>query len=127
MYKEKGVKNDPWKPTNDVPYDWDFEHYEYRIATHKKFLKKVHSPKYVPFENTQELVEAWEKKCPANKDRPNGTMPLIWIKEKENGDIHLINDFYKTGVGTSSIILSFESLFEEYIFADGSICGKKEE
>lgn len=56
MYKEKGVKNDPWRPTKDVPYDWDFDHYKYRIATHEEFLKKVHSPKeYVPFENTQEL------------------------------------------------------------------------
>lgn len=125
MYKEKGVKNDPWRPTKDVPYDWDFDHYKYRIATHEEFLKKVHSPKeYVPFENTQEFIEAWEKKYPTNKDRPNGTMPLIWIKEKEDEDVHLINDFYKTGVGTSSIILSFESLFKEYTFVDGSVCGK---
>ena len=30
-YKEKGVKNDSWRPINDVPYNWDFDHYEYRI------------------------------------------------------------------------------------------------
>ena len=128
VYKEKGVKNDPWKETKELPYNWDFDHYEYRIATHKEFLKKVHSKEYVPFENTQELIEAWEKKYPTNKDRPNGTMPLIWIKLKENeNNTSLITDFGDYGVSTSSIIMSFDSLFEKYTFADGSVCGKKEE
>ena len=89
-----------------------------------KWRIKPIEKKYVPFENPQEFIEVWEKKYPTNKDRPNGTMPLIWIKEKEDEDVHLINDFYKTGVGTSSIILSFESLFKEYTFVDGSVCGK---
>jgi len=126
MYKEKGVKNDPWKLTEDVPCDWDFDHYEYLIATHEDFLKKVHSPKeYVPFENVQELIEAWEKKYPTNKDRPNGTMPLIWIKEKINEDtISLIVDFGNYGVSTAYNVILFNDLFEKYTFADGSVCGK---
>lgn len=121
VYKEKGVKNDPWRPTKDIVYNWDFDHYEYRINR----AKESKEDKYVPFENTQELIEAWEKKCPANKDRPKGTMPLIWIKEKEDEYVYLISDFYKTSIGTSSKILNFESLFEEYTFADGSACGKR--
>ena len=121
VYKEKGVKNDPWRPINDVPYNWDFDHYEYRIKPEEK-----KEDKYVPFENTQELIEAWEKKCPANKDRPNGTMPLIWIKEKKNeNSISLISDFGDYGVSTSYKVLTFNSLFEEHTFADGSVCGKR--
>ena len=131
VYKEKGVKNDPWKEIKDVPYDWDFDHYEYRINRAEEspswdFVIHSKSKEYVPFENTQELIEAWEKKCPANKDRPNGTMPLIWIKEKENeNNISLITDFNSYGVSTSCKDMSFDSLFEKYIFADGSVCGKR--
>lgn len=121
MYKEKGVKNDLWKLTEDVPCDWDFDHYEYCIKSEEK-----KEDKYVPFENTQELIEAWEKKCPANKDRPNGTMPLIWIKEKKNEDaISLIVDFDNYGVSTAYNVIVFIDLFEQYTFADGSICGKR--
>lgn len=121
VYKEKGVKNDPWKETKELPYNWDFDHYEYRINR----AEESKEDKYVPFENTQELIEAWEKKCPANKDRPNGTMPLIWIKEKKHEDtISLITDFTGYGVSTSYKDMSFDSLFEKYTFADGSVCGK---
>lgn len=124
VYKEKGVKNDPWKETKELPYNWDFDHYEYRINR----AKESKEDKYVPFENTQELIEAWEKKCPANKDRPNGTMPLIWIKPKENeNNTSLITDFGDYGVSTSLFVMTFNDLFEKYTFADGSICGKKEE
>lgn len=122
VYKEKGVKNDPWRPTRDIVYNWDFDHYEYRINR----AEESKEDKYVPFENTQELIEAWEKKCPANKDRPNGTMPLIWIKEKDNENfISLITDFTGYGVSTSYKDMSFDSLFEKYTFADGSVCGKR--
>ena len=122
VYKEKGVKNDPWKETKESPYDWDFEHYEYRINR----AGESKEDKYVPFENTQELIEAWEKKCPANKDRPNGTMPLVWIKEKDNKNfISLITDFTGYGVSTSYKDMSFDSLFEKYTFADGGVCGKR--
>ena len=122
VYKEKGVKNDPWKETKELPYNWDFDHYEYRINR----AEESKEDKYVPFENTQEIIEAWEKKCPANKDRPNGTMPLIWIKEKDNKNfISLITDFNGYGVSTSYKDMSFDSLFEKYTFADGSVCGKK--
>ena len=127
VYKEKGVKNDPWKETKELPYNWDIDHYEYRIATHKEFLKKVHSKKYVPFENTQEFIEAWEKKYPSNKNRPKGTMPLIWIMPKDNqNNVSLITDFGEKEIGTSLNIITFESLFKKWLFADCTPCGKEE-
>lgn len=128
VYKEKGVKNDPWRPTKDIVYEWDFDHYEYRINR----AKESKEDKYVPFENTQELIEAWEKKYPTNKDRPNGTMPLIWIKVKGNhlkneNYISLITDFNDYGISTSYKVMDFNDLFEKYTFADGSICGKSKQ
>ena len=131
VYKEKGVKNDPWKPTKDTPYDWDFDHYEYRINRAEEssswdFVIHSKSKEYVPFENTQELIEAWEKKYPTNKDRPNGTMPLIWIMPKDNKrNVSLIIEFGNLGVATSLNVITFEILFEKWLFADGSICGKR--
>lgn len=120
VYKEKGVKNDPWKEIKELPYDWDFDHYEYRIKPEEK-----KEDKYVPFENIQELIEAWEKKCPANKDRPDGTMPLIWVMSRnDNRSKHLITDFYNDGVGVGSIYFTLTKLFDECVFIDSTPCGK---
>ena len=111
---------DKWKDCETRPL-WNGDPTEYRIKPEEK-----KEDKYVPFENIQELIEAWEKKCPANKDRPNGTMPLIWIKEKKNEDtISLIVDFGSYGVSTAYNVITFTDLFEKYTFTDDSVCGKR--
>lgn len=111
-----------WVDCENEP-TWDI-YRKYRIKPEKESKED----KYVPFENTQEFIEAWEKKYPTNKDRPNGTMPLIWIASKElKNNISLITDFGDYGISTSCFVMSFNDLFEKYTFADGSVCGKKEE
>lgn len=87
---------------------------------------------YIPFNSVQELIDAWEKKCPGNINRPDVTMPLIWIKNKEKNRVYLITDFlfekcYGCDVGTEEEDLELSNLFKDYTFLDGSIIGKKKE
>lgn len=82
---------------------------------------------YVPFNTVQELIDAWDNKYP--QDRPEGVMPLIWIKRKEMNRVYLITDFlfekkYDCDVGTEDENLKLQELFDDYTFADGSIIGK---
>ena len=88
--------------------------------------------KYVPFNTVQELIDAWDNKYPQNKNRPEGTMPLIWIKHKEKNRVYLITDFlfdkaYDCDVGTEDENLRLTELFENFTFLDGSIIGKVKE
>ena len=87
---------------------------------------------YVPFDTVEGLIEAWDNKYPQNKNRPEGTMPLIWIKNKQKNRVYLITDFlfekaYNCDVGTEDENLELKELFEDYTFADGSIIGKVKE
>lgn len=90
-------------------------------------------PEYVPFDSVQELINAWDEKYPQNKNRPEGTMPLIWIKNKECSRVHLITDFFfertfmGCDVGTSDYHFTLKELFEKYTFLDDSIIGKVKE
>lgn len=87
---------------------------------------------YVPFDTVQELIDAWDEKYPQNKNRPEGTMPLIWVKSKQKNRVYLITDFlfdkyFNNDVGTEDSNLQLKELFEDYTFADGSIIGKVKE
>lgn len=103
---------------------WDFIKYEYRIEPSED--------KYVPFDTVQELIDCWDNKYPQNKSRPKGTMPLIWIKEKES-DIRIViteyyfeRDCHEADVGTSRDYITLERLFYDYTFLDDSVIGKVE-
>jgi hypothetical protein len=84
---------------------------------------------YVPFDTVQELIDAWDEKYPQNKNRPEGTMPLIWIKQKLKNRVYLITDFmfekyFEDDVGTEDDNLQLKELFDDYTFLDGSVIGK---
>lgn len=91
---------------------------EYRI--------KPKENKNVPFDTVQELIDAWDNKYPQNKNRPEGTMPLIWVKNKGANEVSLITDFYFdcAEVALSDTQISLEELWKYYIFVDGTIIGK---
>ena len=144
QFKEFGVSNDPWKESTgwDDLSQHDFVHYEYRIDECTECLKhnmcgtpgkrcECYCTKaHVPFDTLQELIDAWDKKHPSNANRPNDTMPLIWIKNKEKNRVYLITDFlfekyYDCDVGTDKEDLKLSELFENYTFLDGSIIGKR--
>lgn len=86
-----------------------------------------------PFDSIQELIAAWDEKYPQNKNRPEGTMPLIWIKDKYYNRSYLITEYYferdmnECDVGTSNNYFTLKELFEEYTFADGTVIGKVKE
>lgn len=97
--------------------NWQFEGDEENCD---KWIEE-HTPKYVPFESVDELIECWGKYSSL-------TMPLIWIKHKENGNKHLITDYCKdNNISTSDEIFSLRELFEHFTFLDGSPIGKIKE
>jgi hypothetical protein len=111
--------NDDWVDVADEPL---LKNGEYRI--------KPNEIKYVPFDTVQELIDCWDNKYPQNKSRPKGTMPLIWIKEKEKDIRTFITEYYferdchEADVGTSRDYISLKSLFYDYTFLDGTVIGK---
>lgn len=54
-------------------------------------------------------------------------LPIIWIKNKDNGQKSFILDYGKTVVTTSTRTMSMEYLFEHYVYLDDSPCGIKED
>jgi hypothetical protein len=83
----------------------------------------------VPFDTVHELIDAWDSKYPQNKNRPEGTMPLIWVKSKATKCIYLINgyDYEDNKVGINIYWVALGDLFKEYTFLDSSIIGKVRE
>jgi len=106
---------------------------KYKDCTNKNGVRCrnycVEATEYVPFDSVQELIDAWDSKYPQNKNRPEGTMPLIWIKNKVKNRVYLITDFlfdkrFKDDIGTEDSNLELKELFDDYTFLDGSIIGE---
>ncbi len=117
--------NDDWRDVaNDAPL-WSLDN-TYRVKPESE---------YIPFNTVQELIDAWDNKYPQNKNRPEGTMPLIWIENNKayKGNIFLIIAYYfdrsmhDADVGTTEADYTLKELFEDYTFTDGSIIGKVKE
>lgn len=95
---------------------WDWAECDYRVCE---------EPKYRPYKDIDELLKDWAEKThnvPANMEQL--VRPLIWVKAKDTGTERLITD-YNRQVELVNYI-TFDSLFKEYTFLDGSPCGKKE-
>ena len=105
---------------------------EYRIFTGDEYRIKPKENKNVPFDTVQELIDTWDEKYPQNKNRPEGTMPLIWIKTKQKNRVYLITGFYfdklygNNDVCCSGNSYTLRELFENCTFIDGSVIGKKD-
>ena len=93
-------------------------------ANHSKYRIKP-EPKYRPFKNQE---ECWNEML---KHQPFG-----WVKSKVKGYFHLIGlvqwsseleDVMITFATSEQLARSSRSLFEEFIFADGTPFGIKEE
>ena len=82
---------------------------------------------YRPFMDTDELIEKWWKlngwsNAEAKYKDDKLRKPLIWVKDKESGDIELISMFGRGEVFTREYT-DLNDLFDEYTFLDGSPCG----
>ena len=113
-YRTKGF-NENWKKVTQIPA-LSFKSFEYRIKP---------DPTYRPFK-TQE--ECWNEML---KHQPFG-----WVKSKDKGYFHLIGlvqfaseleDVMITFATSENLARSSHSIYENYIFADGTPFGIKEE
>ena len=80
------------------------------------------SPKYRPFNDTNEFIAEYEKRTGNNKN-PICTMPLIWVKHKHSETVELITAFCKDGVEMGSSYMTWGFFLDAMIFLDNSPCG----
>ena len=106
--------NNKWIDAHNPVFDW--YNYDYRIKP---------EPKYRPFKSQE---ECWNEML---KHQPFG-----WVKSKVKGYFHLIGlvqwaseleDVMIVFATSEQLARSSRSLFEDYIFADGTPFGIKEE
>ena len=105
-----------WVDTDEINLEYEGQKIKHRIKP---------EPKYRPFK-TQE--ECWNEMM---KHRPFG-----WVKSKDKGYFHLIGlvqfaseleDVMITFATSEQLARSSRSIYENYIFADGTPFGIKEE
>ena len=143
-YRNKTFDNAMWHPFSKATackdYCVDFKTYEYKVNPEEiinkgatlnisdKGFGELEDTLYRPFKDTNELIEYWDKHY-SNGNRPEYTMPLIWVKGKERGNIYLITGYEEDKyiyIG-DDWFLSMEELFEQCRFLDGKFCGKVKE
>ena len=83
---------------------------------------------YRPFRDTDELIKVWLEKGGKWQKREL-TMPLIWVRGKISKNTNtgwLVTGIGYDGVALGDTSLSWEELFEDWEFLDGSPCGVEE-
>ena len=101
---------------SDVPNDWtEMKEIEFRNNTEYRIKPE---PTYRPFANAE---ECWTEML---KHQPFG-----WVKFKdtESGYYMLTGIARGVGVGINDSLFSYDMVFDDYIFADGTPFGIKEE
>ena len=113
-YRSKGF-NENWKKVTQIP-ELSFKSFEYRIKP---------EPKYRPFKSMEECFDEMLKHH-----------PFGWLKSKDKGYFRLIGlvqfaseleDVMITFATSENLARSSHSIYENYIFADGTPFGIKEE
>ena len=114
--EHKSRDGDKWFEVSTPSWNW--WEYDYRVKE---------EPKYVPYENTEELIEDFCKRSGAKRS-PMGE-PFIWVEYKAEVNIAkcLITSFTDSFAYISSKKYSLSELFDDFTFLDGSPCGKKVE
>ena len=104
-------------------------------------IKKEPKPEYVPFENAEEFLDAYDY---TNHSVENGSVENklinyggIWLKDNEIDAYCMVTEIWDTGVviGNKNItigettvfndITSWDELLEDCTFIDGKPCGKE--
>ena len=85
-------------------------------------------PKYVPFENVTEFLDAY-RSAPGclNEEAFYLSKNGIWLKQKEPKAYVMATEIYNNGVviGSNMSETPWGELLNEYTFLDGSPCGKE--
>lgn len=115
------------KPEEDNPF------YDYNYGFPCIIVKKEEpkpKPKYVPFENVTEFLDAY-RNAPGclNEEDYFLSNHGIWLMDCENGDYFLVTEIWGDGVvlGSNQETTHWDDLLEDFIFLDGSPCGKEVE
>ena len=90
--------------------------------------KKEEPKKYVPFENGQEFFNSYlSVESRLEKEDYFLSNHGIWLMDCENGDYFLVTEIWGDGVvlGSNQTTTHWDDLLEEFIFLDGSPCGKE--
>ena len=112
--KIEGVTD--WVDTDEINLEYEGQKIKHRIKP---------EPKYRPFKNQE---ECWNEMM---KHQPFG-----WLKSKDKGYFHLVGlvqfaseleDVMITFATSDNLARSSHSIYENYIFADGTPFGIKEE
>ena len=103
--------------TDGTEYDADF------IIIKKKEKPK---PKYVPFKNVTEFLDAY-RNAPGclNEEDYFLSNHGIWLKDKTSKAYYMVTKIWD--IGDDSDEISWKELLEYYTFLDGSPCGKEVE
>lgn len=106
--------------------DEDRDLYDYNLFYLVEEPKKEEFRSYNrSYNDVNEMIEDFEKRFHLLPQIHQ--LPIIWIKNKDNGQKSFILDYSKTIVTTSTRTMSMEYLFEHYVYLDDSPCGIKED
>ena len=106
----------PWE---DIPDPLWLDDFEYRVRPEEAWR---------PYKDFDEFLADVEERFPSTRNRPEGTMPLIWVTPKQ-GKIYLLITRYDTYSGVAFYTgawKSFREMLNSYTFTDGTPFGKKE-
>lgn len=109
--------NDDWRDVaNNIPL-W---------GTNDTYRVKPDKVEHVPFDNLNELITKWESMNPGCINRPECTMPMIWVKSKITGCVYLIGgyDYKNNEVCICEAWVTLRGVFSDFTFLDNSIIGK---
>lgn len=84
-------------------------------------LEEPEGKKYRPYKDTEEMIANYKKRFRVLN--PKLTMPLIWIKDKNDFEKHLITNYGESFVRIDTDLINLAAAFECYTYLDGSPCG----
>lgn len=118
QWKNYGSDWRDWKGKDSEEPKWDWDNTEYRIKPKEK---------YIPYENTLEMVKDYCKRT--DNILIGSSIPIIWIRDKNDKGAYLISAFYEKGVSlfNGQCGADLKELFNNYAYIDGSPIGKKVE
>lgn len=111
------------KPEEDNPF------YDYNYGFPCIILKKEEpKPSCIPFENGREFFNSYlSVESRLEKEDYFLSNHGIWLMDCENGDYFLVTEIWGDGVvlGSNQETTHWDDLLEDFIFLDGSPCGKE--
>ena len=92
--------------------------------------KEEPKPEYIPFQDGREFFNSYlSVESRLEKEDYFLSNHGIWLMDCENGDYFLVTEIWGDGVvlGSNQTTTHWDDLLEEFIFLDGSPCGKEVE